>query len=42
VLHFRTQDSGIQCGDTSATLVGSTLGGDPFSGSDSIVTVGCP
>jgi hypothetical protein len=42
VLHFRTQDSGIQCGDTTATLVGSTLVGDPFSGSDSIVTVGCP
>jgi hypothetical protein len=41
VLHFRTQDSGIVCGDTTATLVGSTLGGDAFSGSDSIVTVGC-
>lgn len=42
VLHFRTQDSGIHCGDTTATLVGSTLGGDAFTGSDSVVTVGCP
>jgi hypothetical protein len=41
VLHFRTQLTGIQCGDTTATLVGSTLGGDPFTGSDSIQTVGC-
>ncbi|MGH9363162.1 MAG: DUF6923 family protein [Thermoanaerobaculia bacterium] len=42
LLHFRTQLTGIQCGDTTATLVGATLGGDPFTGSDSIVTVGCP
>ena len=41
VLHFRTQDSGIQCGDTTATLVGSMLVGDPFTGSDGIATVGC-
>ncbi len=42
VLHFATPLSGIQCGDTTATLVGSTLGGDAFTGSDSIQTVGCP
>ncbi|HEX4954327.1 MAG TPA: hypothetical protein VF017_13125 [Thermoanaerobaculia bacterium] len=41
VLHFRTRRTGIQCGDTSATLVGSTLGGDPIEGTDSIKTVGC-
>ena len=41
VLHFNTQGTGIQCGDTSASLTGVTLGGQPFSGSDSINTVGC-
>jgi hypothetical protein len=41
VLHFSTPLSGIQCGDTVGTLVGSTLGGDAFVGTDSIVTVGC-
>jgi hypothetical protein len=41
VLHFRTPATGIQCGDTTAKLAGSTLGGDPFTGSDSIQTVGC-
>jgi len=41
VLHFHTQATGIQCGDTSATLIGETLDGDPIQGSDSIQTVGC-
>ncbi|UCH75043.1 MAG: hypothetical protein JSU82_04130, partial [Rhodospirillales bacterium] len=41
VLHFRTQDTGIACGDTEATLTGQTVGGVPFSGSDSIKTSGC-
>ena len=41
VLHFSTPASGIQCGDTVGTLVGETLGGDAFVGTDSIVTVGC-
>ncbi|MFB3074754.1 MAG: hypothetical protein ACE1Z6_06200, partial [Candidatus Methylomirabilales bacterium] len=41
VLHFRTQDSGIQCGDTTATLTGETFDGQKVMGSDSIVTPGC-
>lgn len=41
VLHFRTQGTGIQCGETEASLVGETFGGRPIHGSDSIVTVGC-
>jgi uncharacterized protein DUF6923 len=42
MLHFRTQDSDIHCGDTTATLVGATLGGDAIVGSDVILTIGCP
>jgi hypothetical protein len=41
LLHFDTQDTGIACGDTEATLTGETFGGEPISGSDSIVTVKC-
>ena len=41
VLHFKTQDTGIQCGDTEATLTGETFDGQPIQGSDSINTVGC-
>jgi hypothetical protein len=41
VLHFRTQATGIQCGDTSASLMGETFDGDPIQGSDTIETVGC-
>ena len=41
VLHFNTQETGIQCGDTSASLTGTTFSGFAISGSDSIVTVGC-
>ena len=41
MLHFRTQDTGIACGDESATLAGETLDGQPFDGTDSIQTVGC-
>jgi hypothetical protein len=39
VLHFRTQDTGLQCGDTSAVLTGKTVSGQAIQGSDSIVTV---
>ncbi len=42
VLHFRTQETGIQCGDAEATLTGETFDGQPIQGTDSIVTVGCP
>ena len=41
VLHFRTLDTGIQCGDSEALLTGQTIDGTSFEGSDSIVTVGC-
>jgi len=41
VLFFRTQKTGIQCGDVSAVLIGQTLGGILFSGSDRVETVGC-
>jgi hypothetical protein len=41
VLHFRTQDSGIQCGDTSVSITGQTVNGNPIKGSDAITTVGC-
>src|SRR5437867_4787891 len=41
ILHFKTQDTGIVCGDTSASLTGETFGGQAIEGSDSIKTVGC-
>ena len=41
ILHFDTQDTGIICGDTSASLTGETFGGQAIQGSDSINTVGC-
>jgi hypothetical protein len=39
--HFPMQDTGIVCGDESATLNGSLLSGHPTEGTDSIRTVGC-
>jgi hypothetical protein len=41
VLHFRTQETGIQCGDTSASLTGETFNEEPIQGADMITTVGC-
>ena len=41
VLRFMTRQTGIACGDTSASLSGRTFGGQVISGSDSIRTVGC-
>jgi hypothetical protein len=41
VLKFNTQDTGIVCGDTEATLTGETFDGLSFAGTDSIKTVGC-
>jgi hypothetical protein len=41
VLHFNTQDTGIQCGDMKATLTGETFDGQPIIGSDAINTVRC-
>ncbi len=41
VLRFRTQDSGIQCGDTSVSITGQTVNGISIQGTDSIRTIGC-
>jgi len=41
VMHFRIEDTGIQCGDTIAVLLGEDPGGTPLEGHDAIVTVGC-
>jgi hypothetical protein len=41
IFHFRTQESGIQCGDTSVSITGQTINGIGIQGSDSITTVGC-
>ncbi len=40
-LHFRTDETGIMCGDTSASLAGRTFDGQAIQGSDSFKTVGC-
>jgi hypothetical protein len=41
IFHFRIQDIGIKCSDTSASLTGRTLSGQTIKGVDSISTVGC-
>jgi len=41
VLRFQIQDSGIKCGDTSASLTGQTSNGVSFIGSSPIKTVQC-
>ena len=41
VFHFGTQESGIVCGDTEATLTAETFDGMPVSGIDSVNAVGC-
>ncbi len=35
-LHFRTQETGIQPGDTEACLAGETFSGHPVQGCDAI------
>jgi hypothetical protein len=42
VLHFKTRDTGILCGDTEASLTGETFNGEEFTGSDVIKIVKCP
>jgi hypothetical protein len=42
LLHFRTQETGIACGNTQASLIGKTFAGEPIHGADSFITVGCP
>jgi len=39
IFHFRTQETGIQPGDTEATLTGETTGGMDIVASDSVRTV---
>ena len=41
VLRFRIQDTGIQCGDTSAFVAGKISGGPSFIGSSPLTTVQC-
>ena len=41
MFHFKTQESGIVCGDTEATLMGDTFDGFRFTGTDTVNTVGC-
>ncbi len=39
ICHFRTQQAGISAGDTEACVAGQTIGGEPFTGCDSVRTV---
>ena len=41
LFHFKTQETGIACGDSEAELVGETYSGQAIVGTDSITTVGC-
>jgi len=41
LLHFRIQDTQVQCGDKSASFTGHTFSGQALTGSDSLVPVGC-
>ena len=41
MLHFVAQATGIQCGDTSASVAGETVSGRKFAGSDSFLTARC-
>jgi hypothetical protein len=41
MMHFRTQESGIACGDLSATLTGNLFSGQAIEGMDTFRTVGC-
>jgi hypothetical protein len=41
VVRFRTKETGLKCGMSSATLTGTTKDSLPISGSDSITVKGC-
>jgi hypothetical protein len=41
MFHFKTQKTGIACGDTEATLMSVTSNGTPIAGTDTVSTVGC-
>ena len=40
-LVFRIRETGIECGDTEASLFGETFAGQSFMGTDSIETTSC-
>ena len=42
VVHFRAQEAGFSCGDTTAYLSGLTIWDDIIIGSDTIEVTGCP
>ena len=39
--HFRTRETGIECGLPEAKLTAETTEGDPLEGVDTILTVDC-
>jgi len=41
VMHFRQRNTGLACGDASATLTGETGDGQPFSTTATVNVVGC-
>jgi hypothetical protein len=41
LLSFNIQDTGIQCGEISASLTGETISREAIQGFDAIVTIGC-
>jgi len=41
VLYFKIQDTGIQCGETEASVTGKTVNGVTLAGADSVRTVPC-
>ncbi|MDX1388164.1 MAG: penicillin acylase family protein, partial [Acidobacteriota bacterium] len=41
VSHYRTRETGIECGDTEATISGALLDGRLFFGTDTVRTVNC-
>ena len=41
VLRFKIRQTGIVCGDTSASLTANTFGGQRIEGTDAIRTIGC-
>ena len=41
LLRFKIPETGMACGDTEATLIGETMEGQTFTGTDSVQTVGC-
>ena len=41
VFYFKARQTGITCADSSAALVGATIEGERFQGTDSIDVLGC-